>query len=62
MFRLRQYVVSRINILIDRRINQVVINNDLILSTLRNSIEKSAYEVSILRGQIEELSVELREQ
>ena len=62
MFRLRKYVVSRINILIDRRINQVVVNNDLILNTLRNSIEKSAQEVSILKGQIEELSAQLREQ
>ena len=62
MFRLRKYVVSRINILIDRRINQVVVNNDLILNTLRNSIEKSAQEASILKGQIEELSAQLREQ
>ena len=62
MFRLRKYLVSRINMLIDRRINQVVVNNDLILNTLRNSIEKSAQEVSILKGQIEELSAQLREQ
>ena len=62
MFRLRKYVASRINILLDRRINQVVVNNDLILNTLRNSIEKSAHEVSILNRQIEELSVQLREQ
>lgn len=62
MFRLRKYVVSRINMLIDRRINQVVVNNDLILNTLRNSIEKSAQEASILKGQIEELSAQLREQ
>ena len=62
MFRLRKYVVSRISNLIDRRINQVVVNNDLILNTLRNSIEKSAHEVSILNRQIEELSVQLREQ
>ena len=62
MFRLRKYVVSRINILIDRRINQVVVNNDLILNTLRNSIEKSAQEASILKRQIEELSAQLREQ
>ena len=62
MFRLRKYVVSRINILLDRRINQVVVNNDLILNTLRNSIEKSAQEVSILKGQIEELSAQVREQ
>jgi SMC interacting uncharacterized protein involved in chromosome segregation len=48
--------------LIDRRINQVVVNNDLILNTLRNSIEKSAQEASILKGQIEELSAQLREQ
>jgi hypothetical protein len=62
MFRLRKYVVSRINVLIDRRINQVVVNNDLILNTLRNSIEKSAQEASILKRQIEELSAQLREQ
>lgn len=62
MLRLRKYVVSRINMLIDRRINQVVVNNDLILNTLRNSIEKSAQEASILKRQIEELSAQLREQ
>ena len=62
MFRLRMYVVRRISNLIDRRINQVVINNDLILNTLRNSIEKSAQEISILKRQIEELSIQLREE
>ena len=62
MFRLRKYVFSRISNLIDRRINQVVVNNDLILNTLRNSIEKSAQEISILKRQIEELSIQLREE
>ena len=60
MFRIRKYVASRINNLIDRRINQVVVNNDLILNTLRNSIEKSAQEVSILKRQIEEISIQMR--
>jgi|LakMenEpi03Aug12_release.lakeMendotaPanAssembly.Ray.scaffolds.fasta_scaffold41242_3 hypothetical protein len=62
MFRVRMYVVRRISNLIDRRINQVVVNNDLILNTLRNSIEKSAQEISILKRQIEELSIQLREE
>jgi hypothetical protein len=62
MFQIRKYVVSRVSNLIDRRINQVVVNNDLILNTLRNSIEKSAQEISILKRQIEELSVQLREE
>ena len=62
MFRLRKYLVSRVSNLIDRRINQVVVNNDLILNTLRNSIEKSAQEISILKRQIEELSIQLREE
>ena len=62
MFRIRKYVASRINNLIDRRINQVVVNNDLILNTLRNSIEKSAQEVLILKRQIEEISIQMREQ
>ena len=62
MFRLRMYVVRRISNLIDRRINQVVVNNDLILNTLRNSIEKSAQEISILKRQIEELSIQVREE
>jgi hypothetical protein len=62
MFRLRMYVFRRISNLIDRRIDQVVVNNDLILNTLRNSIEKSAQEISILKRQIEELSIQLREE
>ena len=60
MFRIRKYVAKRIDVIIDRRVSQVNMNNELVINTLRSSIEASGKEISILKRQLEEISVHLR--
>jgi|694.fasta_scaffold92317_2 hypothetical protein len=60
MFRIRKYVAKRIDVIIDRRVSQVNMNNELVINTLRASIEASGKEISILKRQLEEISVHLR--
>ena len=60
MFRIRKYVAKRIDVIIDRRVSQVNMNNELVINTLRASIEASGKEISILKRQLEEISIHLR--
>jgi hypothetical protein len=60
MFRIRKYVAKRIDVIIDRRVSRVNMNNELVINTLRSSIEASGKEISILKRQLEEISVHLR--
>jgi len=60
VFRIRKYVAKRIDVIIDRRVSQVNMNNELVINTLRASIEASGKEISILKRQLEEISVHLR--